>query len=164
MQRERCPAVCQAARQAASPTFQPRRNHRVSGCWEASLPWLETRGCPQGELPIQRFPDDNNHVIHGLPGTALNALYYAFIDINQLIERAWNSSWFSVRTTYVFITSTDAPVTQSSEPPGEVSTFRSSVIHTGKLRHGEVPCPRSQLLSSRVGIQTQGVWLQNPCP
>ena len=44
-----------------TPKSQPRWNHHVSGFWKTSLPRLKTRGCPQGKLPIQRFPDDNNH-------------------------------------------------------------------------------------------------------
>jgi len=140
--------------------------HHISGCWEASMPWLKTRGCPQGELPIQRFPDDNNHSSYSRTARHSSKCFILciIIDINELIERAWNSSRFLVRTIYVLVISTDASLTRSLEPPCEVSTIRSSITHTGKLRHGEVPCPRSQLLSSRVRIQTQGVWLQNPGP
>lgn len=121
-------------------SFNQKQNHHVSGCWEASLPWLETRGCPQGELPIRRFPDDNNH--RSYSRTARHGskcfILYTIIDINELIERAWSNGWFLMRSIHVFVISTDASLTRFSEPPCEVSTMRSSITHMGKLRHGEV--------------------------
>lgn len=68
----------------------------ISGCWEASLPWLETRGCPQRELLIQRFPDDNDHGSYSRSARHSPKCFIRciIIDINELIERAWNNRHF----------------------------------------------------------------------
>lgn len=61
-----------------APKFQPKLNHHISGCWEVSLPRLEARDRPQGELPIQSFPVMViTALAYGGPGSSLSALHNA---------------------------------------------------------------------------------------